>query len=223
MGPAFGDVLPVAVGIAITPAAIIAAVMMLLSPKARTTSVAFLAGWLGGLAVAVTVFVLLAAVLPPPTDTGNAPIAGTVRIALGVGLLALVLRKRGRRAAGGDTEGTPAWMAAIDSITVGRAAGLGVLLSLVNPKNLLLAAGAGVTLGSAELSAGQTALAVAVYVLVAGSTVLVPVVAYLAAESAIAPHLLTLRTWLVSHNEAIMSVLLVVLGTVLIGKGIGSF
>lgn len=223
MGSAIGEVLPVAVGIALTPVAIIAAVMMLLSPKARTTSAAFLVGWLAGIAVAVTAFVLLASVLSTEADDGSAPIAGTVKIVLGLALLTLVLRKRGRQAAGGDPAGTPAWMAAIDTMTAARAAVLGVLLALPNPKNLLLAAGAGVTIGGADLDTGDTAATVAVFVLLAGSTVLVPVVAYLTAESRIAPHLQSLRRWLVSHNDAIMTVLLVVLGTVLVGKGIGSF
>ena len=37
----------------------------------------------------------------------------------------------------------PKWMASIDSLAPGKAFGLGVVLAGVNPKNLLLAAGAG--------------------------------------------------------------------------------
>lgn len=218
-----GDLLPVAAGIAITPAAVITVVMLLLSSTARTTSVAFLAGWLGGIAVAVTVFVSLAAVVQTSTDTGSAPVAGTVKIALGIGLIVLVLRKRGRKVASGAVGGTPAWIAAIDSLNAAKAAGLGVLLSLVNPMNLLLAAGAGITIGGAELDGGELAVTMVVFVLLAGSTVLVPVVAYLTAESRMTPYLASLRTRLIAHNEAITSVLLLVLGTVLIGNGIGSY
>ena len=40
-----GEILPLALGIAISPIPIIAAILMLLSPRARTTSVGFLLGW----------------------------------------------------------------------------------------------------------------------------------------------------------------------------------
>jgi hypothetical protein len=44
------------------------------------------------------------------------------------------------------------WMAAIDDFTFVKALGLGFLLSAVNPKNLIMAAGAGVIVGTAGLS-----------------------------------------------------------------------
>src|SRR4029453_18692301 len=49
MGSVIGEILPLAVGIAISPIPIIAAILMLLSPKAKATSVGFLLGWLAGI------------------------------------------------------------------------------------------------------------------------------------------------------------------------------
>jgi len=51
----------------------------------------------------------------------------------------------------------------------------------------------------------------------------VPVIAYLAAADRMAEPLETLRGWLVRENTVVMAVLLLVIGVVLIGKGIGSF
>ena len=46
MGSVIGEILPLAVGIAIGPIPIIAAILMLLSPKAKATSVgSCFAGW----------------------------------------------------------------------------------------------------------------------------------------------------------------------------------
>ena len=59
-----GDILPLALGIAISPIPIIAAILMLLSPKAKGTSVGFLLGWVLGIVVAVVLFTLLASVIP---------------------------------------------------------------------------------------------------------------------------------------------------------------
>ena len=47
MGSVIGDVLPLAVGIAVSPIPIIAAILMLLSPRARGTSVCMTFGQYG--------------------------------------------------------------------------------------------------------------------------------------------------------------------------------
>ena len=67
MGSTVGEILPLAVGIAISPIPIIAAILMLLSPKAKGTSLGFLVGWLVGIIAAIVVFTLLSSVLPQPT------------------------------------------------------------------------------------------------------------------------------------------------------------
>ena len=54
-----------------------------------------------------------------------------------------------------------------------------------------------------------------------GSTVAVPVIAYLAARERMAPVLAELKEWLEANNVAVMSVLLLVIGMSLLGKGIG--
>ena len=46
MGEAIGQVLPFAVGVAISPMPIVAMVLMLITPKARANGFAFLVGWL---------------------------------------------------------------------------------------------------------------------------------------------------------------------------------
>ena len=58
MGPVIGEILPLAVGIAISPIPIVAVILMLLSPRAKSTSVGFMIGWVVGIIVAVVVFTL---------------------------------------------------------------------------------------------------------------------------------------------------------------------
>ena len=50
-----------------------------------------------------------------------------------------------------------------------------------------------------------------------------PVIGYLVASARIAGPRESLRTWLVHNNATVMSVLLLVIGVVMIGKGTGSF
>ena len=49
MGQAIGDLLPAAIGVAISPVPIIAIILMLGTPKARSNGPAFAAGWVIGL------------------------------------------------------------------------------------------------------------------------------------------------------------------------------
>jgi threonine/homoserine/homoserine lactone efflux protein len=218
-----GAILPSALGIAISPIPIIAAILMLLSPKAKGTSVGFLLGWLVGIIVAVVIFTLLSSLIPASSGDTSKPVQGTITIVLGVLLLLLALRQWRSRPKEGQTASLPGWMKAIDTFNAAKAFGLAFLLAAVNPKNLLMAAAGGVAIGGASLSVGQIVIAWVVFVVIAASTVLVPVIGYLLASAAMARPLESLRTWLVANNATIMTVLLTVIGVVLIGKGIAAF
>lgn len=223
MGSLIGETLPLAVGIAISPVPIIAAILMLLSPQAKGASVGFLLGWIAGIVVAIAVFTLLSSVLPAQDESGSSPVSGVIKIILGALLLFLALRQWRGRPAEGEQATMPKWMSAIDSMTAGKALGLGFLLSAINPKNLIMAISAGLIIGGAGLAVGQTVVVIVIFVLLAASTVLIPVVAYLIASERLAGPLDRLRAWLVHNNATIMAVLLLVIGVAVIGKGIGSF
>ena len=59
------------------------------------------------------------------------------------------------------------------------------------------------------------------FTVIAASTVAVPVLAYALAEDRMTAPLQSLKTWLTVHNVAVMSVLLLVIGALLVGKGLG--
>jgi len=221
MGDVIGQVLPTALGVAVSPVPIIAVILMLLAPRARASSVGFLVGWLVGIVVATSVFVLLAGALDQPAD-GPSAVVGWIKVVLGVLLFAAAVKQFRGRPRDGEQAALPKWMAAVDSMTAGRAFGLGALLSGVNPKNLDLCLAAGATIGAAELTAAGAVIAVAVFTVLAASTVAVPVLAYALAADRMAKPLDALRGWLVQENAVIMVVLLAVLGVSLLGSGISA-
>jgi hypothetical protein len=209
-----GEILPLALGVAVSPIPIIAAILMLFSPRASSTSTGFLLGWIVGIVVATAVFVLLAGSIF--TDSGQSAGPSWTKIGIGALLVSLGLRQfRGRH-----EHKTPKWMSAIDTLTFGKSTGLGFLLAAVNPKNLLMAAAAGVAIGAAALSVGGDIVAVAVFTVLAASTVAVPVIAYLVARERMRRPLDAMKRWLEQNNATVMAVLLLVIGVVLIGKGI---
>lgn len=220
MGQIIGDVLPLGLGIAISPIPIIATILMLLSPQAKKTSIGFMLGWVTGVIIAVGIFTSVSALFTG--DEPNAsPVSGIIKIILGVLLLVLAAKKwRGITQSDHEPE-LPKWMSALDTMSAGRAALLAFALAAVNPKNLLLSVSAGVIIGAAP-STDTKVVAAIVFVALAISTVASPVIAYLLAAEKLAKPLEHLRVWLVHNNAAVMVVLLTVLGISVIGKGIGA-
>lgn len=214
-----GDLLPTAIGVALSPVPIIAVVLMLATPRGRANGVAFAVGWVLGL-VAVSVAVLL---LASGADTSSSA-SDTVswgKVVLGVVLLALAVRSwRTRPRAGAEAE-LPGWMSKLDTFTPVRSLVLGAALSGVNPKNLALTAAAAASIAQAGIAGGPTAVAVAVFVVLGSLTVAGPVVVALAARDKSAAALSALRQFMSQHNTAIMMVVLVVFGAKLVGDGLG--
>jgi hypothetical protein len=219
VGEVLGQLLPYAIGVAISPVPIIAVILMLLAPKAGGAGAGFLVGWVAGIVVVTTVFVLLAGVLDPSDGTPS-PVVGWIKLLLGALLLAMAVGQFRRRPRPGEAPALPGWMAAIDEVTPLKAVGLGAALSGINPKNLGLCLAAGSTVGGAGLGAGETVVAVAVFTVLAAATVAVPVLAYAVAADRMRAPLDALHDWLVRENAVIMGTLLAVLGVVLLGHGI---
>lgn len=225
MGPVIGELLPLAIGVAISPVPIIAVILMLFAPHAAGASTGFLLGWVAGIVLVVTVVLLLANTIDVGSIENPSSTVSWVKLVLGVALIVMSVRQWRHRSRPGQQAGdqphTPKWMTAIDSVTAGRATGLGVLLSAVNPKNLLLCVAAGTAIATGNLSLAQDVLAVAVFTVIAAATVAVPVVGYAVGADRMRGPLERGKSWLETHNAAVMSVLLLVLGAVLLGKGLG--
>jgi Sap, sulfolipid-1-addressing protein len=222
MVTASGELLPVAVAIAISITTMITTVLMLLSPKAKSRTVGLLVGCVVGVAGAVALFALLADLLPTQDSGGSSPAVAAVNMVVGVLLVVLALRQWRGRPARGDRAELPKWMAGVDSMPPGKALVLGLLLSAVVPKNLLLALSAGLIVGEAGFSVGKASVVIVGFTAIATSTVAVPVVAHLVAPARMRGPFEGLREWLVENNVAIMVVVLLVIGVVMIGNGIAS-
>ena len=125
MGQAIGQVLPLAVGVALSPVPIIAVILMLVTPRARSNGPAFVLGWLVGLAVVGTVVLLVAE--PTGASQNGEPATWVNVLKLVLGLLAwlIALRQWRGRPRGEEEPVTPKWMGAIEGFTPPKAAGAG--------------------------------------------------------------------------------------------------
>ncbi|WP_161893747.1 GAP family protein [Gordonia spumicola] len=216
MGAMIVDVLPAAVGVATSPVLLIAVVLVLLSERARPASIAFAAGSVGTIATITGAAAVLGGAADP--DASSPMFMYWVKLLGGAVLVVFGIRRwRGRH----ESTEQPAWMASLAHTTPAKALLAGIVVTAANPKHLVFFVAAGVGIGAAGLGAARESLGVAVFVLLAGSSMLLLVFGCLIAPAWAAPRLVAVRTWLEHHTAALIAVILIVLGVILVGQGLG--
>ena len=221
MGHILGDILPQALGVAISPIPIIAVILMLFSKRARSNGLAFMFGWVITLAVVGGVVLMM-------TNAGKISAGGTpttlsyvIKLVIGLLFLFLAYRNWEKRPAPGEAAQLPAWMASLDSFTSGKSFGTAALMAGVNPKNLGLTLAAALTISQAGLSGTQSWIALLVFVILGSITVAAPVLYYLIAGASAEKTLNGWKAWLTANNATVMFVLFLILGVKLVGDGLG--
>jgi threonine/homoserine/homoserine lactone efflux protein len=220
MGQAIGDMLPAAVGIAISPIPIVAVVLMLVSARGRANGPAFLAGWVVGVAGAGALLLVIAGAVGTHEDGQPADWVSWLKLVLGAALLLLAAQQWRGRPHGGEEPATPTWMGTVDHFTPAKAAVAGLVLSALNPKNLVLIVAGMSSIAQAGLPADEEAVALVVFTAIATIGAAVPVVIYFALGERSGELLDRLKTWMARNNAVIMAVLLLVIGVKLIGDTI---
>ncbi len=215
--------LPFAVGIAISPIPIVAIVLMLGTDNAKSDSLSFLFGWIVAMAAAGAI--LLAVIgSSDPTDNGApADWSSTLKLVLGIVLLGLAVKQWRNRPRPGEDAPMPKWMSSVEGFTPVKSAGLGVVVSVVNPKNLILIIGGATAISQTDVAGSDQAIVWAIFILIATIGVAAPVVIYFAMGDKAAAILDDLKGWMAHNNGAIMAVILVFLGVKLIGDAISGF
>ena len=222
MGPTLGAILPLAVGVAISPVPIIAVILMLFSARARINGPAFLVGWIAALCVVGAIGIVLAGAAGTSGGSTSSTVAAAIQVVLGLGLLLLAVRSWRGRPKTGEAATMPPWMASIDAFTPGRALGLAALLAGVNPKNLLLSLSAGSTIGAASLGTGEAVAALLFFVVVGSVSVAVPVAYHRVGGERARKTLDGWKGWLTANNATVMTVVLIIIGAKVLGQGIGA-
>jgi threonine/homoserine/homoserine lactone efflux protein len=209
------ELIPLALVVALSPLSIIPAVLVLHTPHPRPAGLAFLAGWLIGLAALTIVFVEISGLFG---DLGTPPgWASWLRIVIGAALIVFgvsrwLTRKRSAH--------TPAWMQRLGKLTPARAGLAALALTVVNPKVLFICAAAGLAIGTAGLGSAHIWIAVIWYVAVAASTVAIPILAYAVSGDRLDGALQRLKEWMEEQHATLVAAILIVIGLLVLYKGI---
>ncbi len=217
---AIGDVLSLAVAIAINPLAIVLMILILLSDRARSNGVAFAMGWFVSILGIAFAAYGLADLGDAGTQESTSDGIDVTRIVLGLGLWALAAFEWHRRPAPGEQRPEPKIFSKVATLSALGALSAGVLTAVVSVKTPPLALSAGASLAQSDVSGSSGGIALLVFALVASVGVLAPLIGVAALGERSREPLIELKAWLLTNLTAISTVLLVLIGAALIGKGL---
>jgi threonine/homoserine/homoserine lactone efflux protein len=219
MAPSWGETLteliPLALVITLSPLSIIPAVLVLHTPHPRPAALMYLVGWVIALAGLTAIFVEVSGLIghldkPPPWASWLRIVVGAALIVFGI--FRWLTRHRSAH--------MPGWMRQLSSVTPAKAGAIGVALAVVNPKVLFICAAAGLAIGTEGIGSPRAWLAIAYFVAIAASSVALPVLAYAASGDRLDGALSRLKDWMERHNAALMAGIFVVIGLLVLYKGI---
>jgi len=217
VGGALVELLPAALGLALTPAAIVLAVLLLQTTRPVANVLAFATAF-------AVVYGASTAVVLTASATADEPLLSVHtkdEIAAGVGGLLLVLAVvgflRGRRRGGPPRR--PKLKSMVESARPASAFGLGTVLAIVNPNLAILAAGL-TTVVAAGLATGAQITLGTLLVLASEIGILGPLAWFLLRRRQAEHALAGITDWLGRNEHAVDLAVLAVFGLVFTVKGL---
>jgi Sap, sulfolipid-1-addressing protein len=211
-----------AIGIAVTPVAITAVLLLLTTPQARSNGPAFLAGWLIALGVVGGAVLAIA-------GSSNASHAGAparwvnwLKIILGLLLLLVAVYEVWRHPTADSVRRRPPWTEKLEAVKPSVAFGLGAALAGARPKNIVLIVAGATAIAQTGISVGGQSLAYIIFAAVATVGVATPIVIYFVKGDQAAVTLGRLEEWMKESSGPVISVLCLVIGVDLIGAGLSA-
>jgi hypothetical protein len=220
MGGVIGDLLPLALGIAISPMPIVSEIILMFGPQGRIKGFAFLLGWVVGLSTMIVLVFLLANGRDYSRQSTPSRIVAWGMLACGLALLVMAYISWRRRPQPGAEFELPKWLQSVHEVSPWMSLWLGVSLGLVSPKNLVFVVTAAAVIGQAGLEPVQATFAMALFALIAGSSIVAPIYVSIVQGAEAQATLGEWENWLIANSSAIMAVLCLIMGASLLGKGI---
>jgi hypothetical protein len=213
------DLLPEIVGMAVTPAAVIACLILLGSQHNVRDVTAFALVFLVNYALLCAVVLLVGRAARDSTSS-DSTVHSWIGLVVGVLFLAggaYTWARPSKHAA--PARRPPAWVKRLEDPSLGLVVGAAAVLSILNPNVAILVSGLG-TIVTAGVSADHELVAVGL--LLAGSMIdfVVPSLLYAVSGSRGRRTLAGLTDWLTMHNRAISIGVLLAFGVLFTGRGL---
>jgi Sap, sulfolipid-1-addressing protein len=208
------SLIPLALGVVISPLAIMALVAVLLSKRAKRNGIAFLIGWILAIVVTLLISFLVLELLDVQATTTPPTWVAYVRIILALILVVIGIyslrRGRGRIVAMAHAS-TPAqvvsaapqlpgWLRAVETFTPGRCGLLGFGIFFLNPVDTSCAVLAALDIRLATISTTASVVAAVLFAIVGIVPMAIPVIIATVRGADAQPFLGASRKWIASHT-----------------------
>jgi len=197
----------IGLAIAFDPLPLTAFIVVLPSRRGTVKGAAFVSGWLVSLAVVVAITVLATGNNPPKPSTAPSLAGLAVKIAIGVGLVAIAIRQRRRMGRPRKPKKPPKWQEHVDNMSPWFAFGLA---PAVQPWALIGAGAA--TVMEAKLSSFESGLALFAFCVLASASYLTMEIYAVFRPDQSTAFLARFRTWIDTHTDQV-----IVLGSSILG------
>ena len=215
---ALKDAFPMSLGLALSPFPLIAIIIILMTPKAKSNSLWFLLGWIFG----IYGIGLLVLIIPGLGSNNEIPsiYSGGIRIALGLSLLIYAFKTWLNRPRSGDEIVTPKLFLSIDRFGLRKSMLTGFLFSAANVKNMAFSAAGTVRINQSLPGNESVFIALLLFSLIGSLTLIFPVIIYAFTEKKIEPTFLIWKKWLIKNNAILLVFMLGIIGLILVKGGI---
>lgn len=234
MGDLVLALIPVALGIVLSPLAIMALVAILLSRLARVNGIAYLLGWAVGLVGLLVLFVWLFQALDVHALVEPPLWVGVVRLVLGLLLVfsAVWVYRKGHAhvlamaAASTPQEVVkaapqlPGWLQTVSTFRPVRSFFLGLGLFVLNPIDASCAIIAALDVALADLGGGPTTAVLAGFAVIGILPIAIPVLIVVVRGQQAQPMLDAVRTWIAGNTHVLNAALLLVIGALQLQKAL---
>ena len=236
MGELILALVPVALGVVLSPLAIMALVAVLLSRDARMNGITYLIGWFLGLGGLMTLCLWLFPLLAVH-ELGEPPLwVPIVRVLLGWFLIgsAVWVYRKGRAhiaqmaAASSPREVVaaspqlPGWLHSVESFRPGRTLLLGLGLFVLNPVDASCAILAALDISLSDVDRSSGLWVAVVFVIIGTLPIALPVLYVVVRGADAQPLLDRVRTWIAGNTHVLNAALLLVIGALQLEKGISA-
>lgn len=236
MGELILALVPVALGVVLSPLAIMALVAVLLSRDARMNGITYLIGWFLGLGGLMTLCLWLFPLLAVH-ELGEPPLwVPIVRVLLGLFLIgsAVWVYRKGRAhiaqmaAASSPREVVaaspqlPGWLHSVESFRPGRTLLLGLGLFVLNPVDASCAILAALDISLSDVDRSSGLWVAVVFVIIGTLPIALPVLYVVVRGADAQPLLDRVRTWIAGNTHVLNAALLLVIGALQLEKGISA-
>jgi len=230
------SLLPLALGVVMSPLAIMALVAVLVSQRARANGTAYLIGWsvalIAVLGISFGVFGLLDVHQygRPPLWTAYVRLVIALLLILGAVYVYRRGHARARQMAAATTPGDvvaaapqlPGWLRAVDQFTPVRSLLLGFGIFALNPVDVSCTVLAMLDVRGAAVSPAHAAVVIVVFAVVGILPIAAPVFYTLVKGAAADPLLERVRSWIAGHTSVLNAGLLVLIGAMQLQKALSA-